>query len=106
MRSFCSYYGERPILANLEIDMGFGRGPAERALAFHDGDVEVAANALVDDPIAFEDTSPEEAAPPEQPVSGSGEAANPFTFEDTPPEEEPAPASQTPEAEYDDNASL
>ena len=30
VRSFCSYYGERPILANLEIDMGFGRGPAAR----------------------------------------------------------------------------
>lgn len=28
VRSLCSYYGERPILANLEIDMGFGRGPA------------------------------------------------------------------------------
>ncbi|MED5548292.1 MAG: hypothetical protein VX529_02955 [Pseudomonadota bacterium] len=30
VRSLCSYYGERPILANLEIDMGFGRGPAAR----------------------------------------------------------------------------
>lgn len=28
VRSLCSYYGERPILANLEIDFGFGRGPA------------------------------------------------------------------------------
>lgn len=28
VRSLCSYYGERPILANLELDMGFGRGPA------------------------------------------------------------------------------
>jgi hypothetical protein len=28
VRSLCSYYDERPILANLEIDMGFGRGPA------------------------------------------------------------------------------
>lgn len=28
VRSLCSYYGERPIVANLEIDMGFGRGPA------------------------------------------------------------------------------
>lgn len=33
VRSFCSYYGERPILANLEIDMGFGRGPAARGNA-------------------------------------------------------------------------
>lgn len=30
VRSLCSYYGERPIIANLEIDMGFGRGPAAR----------------------------------------------------------------------------
>tara|TARA_R110000868_G_scaffold76499_2_gene219891 strand:- start:36451 stop:37014 length:564 start_codon:yes stop_codon:yes gene_type:complete len=28
VRSLCSYSGERPILANLELDMGFGRGPA------------------------------------------------------------------------------
>ena len=28
VRSLCSYYGERPIIANLEIDFGFGRGPA------------------------------------------------------------------------------
>lgn len=28
VRSLCSYYGDRPILANLEIDLGFGRGPA------------------------------------------------------------------------------
>lgn len=28
VRSLCSYYDERPILANLEIDFGFGRGPA------------------------------------------------------------------------------
>ncbi|WP_203294840.1 hypothetical protein [Maricaulis parjimensis] len=28
VRSLCSYYGERPIIANLEMDMGFGRGPA------------------------------------------------------------------------------
>ena len=28
VRSLCSYYGERPIIANLELDMGFGRGPA------------------------------------------------------------------------------
>ncbi|WP_297733532.1 hypothetical protein [uncultured Maricaulis sp.] len=28
VRSLCSYYGDRPILANLEIDFGFGRGPA------------------------------------------------------------------------------
>lgn len=28
VRSLCSYYGDRPILANLEIDIGFGRGPA------------------------------------------------------------------------------
>ena len=26
--SLCSYYGENPILANLEIDMAFGRGPS------------------------------------------------------------------------------
>jgi hypothetical protein len=78
----------------------------EAAIEAHNGDVGDAVNALVDDPIMFEDTPPEEAGPPEQPVSGSGEAANPFVFEDTPPEEEPAPASQTPEAEYDDDASL
>lgn len=30
VRSLCSYYGDRPIIANLEIDMGFGRGPAAR----------------------------------------------------------------------------
>ncbi|MBR9826400.1 MAG: hypothetical protein GYB36_11460 [Alphaproteobacteria bacterium] len=30
VRSQCSYYGDNPILANLEIDMGFGRGPAAR----------------------------------------------------------------------------
>ena len=30
VRSLCSYYGERPIIANLEIDLGFGRGPAAR----------------------------------------------------------------------------
>ncbi|MHA6288982.1 hypothetical protein [Maricaulis sp. CAU 1757] len=30
VRSLCSYYGERPIIANLELDMGFGRGPAAR----------------------------------------------------------------------------
>ncbi|WP_339739048.1 hypothetical protein [uncultured Maricaulis sp.] len=28
VRSLCSYYGERPIIANLELDMAFGRGPA------------------------------------------------------------------------------
>ncbi|WP_300527757.1 hypothetical protein [Maricaulis sp.] len=28
VRTLCSYYGERPILANLEIDFGFGRGPS------------------------------------------------------------------------------
>ena len=28
IRSLCSYYGERPIVANLELDMAFGRGPA------------------------------------------------------------------------------
>jgi len=28
VRSLCRYYEDRPILANLEIDMGFGRGPA------------------------------------------------------------------------------
>lgn len=28
VRSLCSYYDDRPIIANLEIDMGFGRGPA------------------------------------------------------------------------------
>lgn len=28
VRSQCSYYGDNPILANLEIDLGFGRGPA------------------------------------------------------------------------------
>ena len=28
VRSLCSYYDDRPILANLEIDLGFGRGPA------------------------------------------------------------------------------
>lgn len=28
MRSLCRYYGERPIVADLEIDMEFGRGPA------------------------------------------------------------------------------
>ena len=78
----------------------------EAAIEAHNGDVGDAVNALVDDPIMFEDTPPEEAGPPEQPVSGSGEAANPFVFEDTPPEEEPAPASQTPEAEWDDDASL
>ncbi|WP_300545754.1 hypothetical protein [Maricaulis sp.] len=33
VRSLCSYYGERPIIANLELDMGFGRGPAARGEA-------------------------------------------------------------------------
>ena len=28
VRSLCSYYGERPIVANLVLDMAFGRGPA------------------------------------------------------------------------------
>jgi len=28
VRSLCSYYDDRPIIANLEIDMAFGRGPA------------------------------------------------------------------------------
>jgi len=28
IRSLCRYYGERPIEADLEIDMDFGRGPA------------------------------------------------------------------------------
>ncbi len=28
IRSQCSYYDERPIIANLEIDFGFGRGPS------------------------------------------------------------------------------
>lgn len=28
VRSFCRYYADRPITANLEIDFGFGRGPA------------------------------------------------------------------------------
>lgn len=28
VRSLCSYYGERPIIANLELDLAFGRGPA------------------------------------------------------------------------------
>ncbi len=28
MRSLCRYYGEQPIVADLEIDMDFGRGPA------------------------------------------------------------------------------
>lgn len=28
VRSLCRYYEDRPILANLEIDLGFGRGPA------------------------------------------------------------------------------
>lgn len=27
MRSLCRYYGEQPIIADLEIDMEFGRGP-------------------------------------------------------------------------------
>ena len=27
VRSLCSYYDDRPIIANLEVDMGFGRGP-------------------------------------------------------------------------------
>ncbi len=30
IRSLCSYYGDRPIIANLELDIGFGRGPAAR----------------------------------------------------------------------------
>jgi len=28
VRSLCSYYDDRPIIANLEIDMAFGRGPS------------------------------------------------------------------------------
>jgi hypothetical protein len=28
VRSLCRYYDDRPIIANLEIDFGFGRGPA------------------------------------------------------------------------------
>lgn len=28
IRSLCRYYGEQPIVADLEIDMDFGRGPA------------------------------------------------------------------------------
>ena len=28
VRSLCTYSGDRPIIANLEIDMAFGRGPA------------------------------------------------------------------------------
>jgi len=32
VRSNCSYYDDRPILANLEIEMGFGRGPAAGGL--------------------------------------------------------------------------
>ncbi|MFS2318708.1 hypothetical protein RMQ97_12280 [Maricaulis sp. D1M11] len=28
VRSLCSYYDERPILISMELDMGFGRGPA------------------------------------------------------------------------------
>jgi len=35
VRSLCSYYGDRPIIANLELDMAFGRGPAA------DGDTHV-----------------------------------------------------------------
>lgn len=31
IRSLCRYYGERPILADLEIEMDFGRGPAAEA---------------------------------------------------------------------------
>tara|TARA_R110002072_G_scaffold17079_4_gene65538 strand:+ start:4130 stop:4717 length:588 start_codon:yes stop_codon:yes gene_type:complete len=31
VRSLCRYYEDRPIIANLEIDMGFGRGPAATA---------------------------------------------------------------------------
>lgn len=31
VRSFCRYYGDEPIIANLEIDFGFGRGPAADA---------------------------------------------------------------------------
>jgi len=30
VRSLCSYSGLRPIIANLELDMAFGRGPAAR----------------------------------------------------------------------------
>ncbi|MGK0266874.1 MAG: hypothetical protein ACI82N_001127 [Maricaulis sp.] len=30
VRSLCSYSGDRPIVANLELDMAFGRGPAAR----------------------------------------------------------------------------
>ena len=30
VRSLCTYYGDRPIIANLELDIGFGRGPAAR----------------------------------------------------------------------------
>lgn len=31
VRSFCRYYGGEPIIADLEIDFGFGRGPAAEA---------------------------------------------------------------------------
>lgn len=31
VRSFCRYYGEQPIIADLEIDFGFGRGAAAEA---------------------------------------------------------------------------
>lgn len=31
VRSLCRYYEDRPILANMEIDFGFGRGPAATA---------------------------------------------------------------------------
>lgn len=31
VRSLCRYYEDRPIIANLELDMGFGRGPAATA---------------------------------------------------------------------------
>ena len=70
------------------VGMGFGRSAAERALKARKGDVGDAVNALV------------------EAGTGGGVCDDPIAFEDTPPEEEPAPASQTPEAEYDDDVSL
>lgn len=34
VKSLCSYQGRRPIVANLEIDFGFGRGPAAEGREF------------------------------------------------------------------------